>query len=78
MKLYFEDSEGKRKFLNQVSDIKEANKIIYQLLKEYNFTSYYTRTWYENKKKEIYFDVGSWSEFFVITDVEKDPYKGDY
>ena len=28
--------------------------------------------WYENDKKELWFDVGSHSEFFVVTEVEED------
>lgn len=72
MRLYFENSQGKRKFISQVHHMKEIFAIIADVLEEYNYKSYYTRTWYEENKKELWFDVGSHSEFFVVTEVEKD------
>lgn len=72
MRLYFENSYGKRRHISQVENIKEIHTIIADVLEDYGYKSYYTRIWYEKDKKELWFDVGSHSEFFVVTDVEED------
>ena len=77
MKLYFVHgdgytSDGHRKYLSQVYDEQETMKIINNFLEEHNFKSYYTRTWYEKEKEEVWYDVGSHSEFFMVADVEPD------
>lgn len=72
MRLYFQNSMSKRKFISQVYFMKEITAIISDVLEEHNFKSYYTRIWYEKDKKELWFDVGSHSEFFIVTDVEED------
>ena len=72
MRLYFETSTGKRKFISQVFFMKEISAIIADVLEEHNYKSYYTRIWYEKEKKELWFDVGSHSEFFIVTGVEED------
>lgn len=72
MTLYFENSFGKRRRISQVHYMQEVNNIISDFLEDHNYKSYYTRMWYEEDKKELWFDVGSHSEFFVVTDVEKD------
>ena len=72
MRLYFENSQGKRRYISQVYHMQEIFAIIADVLEEYNYKSYYTRIWYEENKKELWFDVGSHSEFFVVTEVEKD------
>lgn len=72
MTLYFENSFGKRRRISQVYYMQEVNNIISDFLEDHNYKSYYTRMWYEEDKKELWFDVGSHSEFFVVTDVEKD------
>lgn len=71
MKLYFENSMSKRKFISHVDSIKEVYALIDDVLEEYHYKSYYTRLWYEEDKKEIWIDVGSHSEFFVVTEVEQ-------
>ena len=71
MRLYFQNSMGKRKFISQVYFMKEISAIIADVLEEHNYKSYYTRIWYEKEKKELWFDVGSHSEFFVVTEVEE-------
>ena len=72
MRLYFENSLGKRKYISQVYNLKEIYAIIDDVLENYNYKSYYTRIWYEEDKHELWFDVGSHSEFFVVTGVEND------
>ena len=71
MTLYFENSFGKRHRISQVNYMQEIDNIISDFLEDHNYKSYYTRIWYEEDKKELWFDVGSHSEFFVVTDVEK-------
>ena len=64
MKLYFQESNGKERFLNYISDIEKAYSIIDKFLAERNYKSYYKiGNDYEDK---IVIDVGSWSEFFII------------
>lgn len=82
MRLYFENSKKEREHLSQVFDIQETNKIIKDFLNEHNYISYYTRIWYDPDKEELWFDVGSHSEFFVVTGVEPKsscfaPYAGE-
>jgi len=72
MRLYFENAYGKRRHISQVYNMKEIHAIISDVLEDYGYTSYYTRMWYDQKKKELWFDVGSHSEFFVVTGVEED------
>ena len=43
---------------------KEAQKYIYDFLKDHNYTSYYMKI-SEFKDKFVY-DFGSWSEFFIL------------
>lgn len=70
MRLYFVRANGERKHLSQVFDNRETNLIIKNFLDEHNFKSYYTRIWYEEKEHELWFDVGSHTEFFVVTQVD--------
>lgn len=64
MKLIFENSFGKERVIAEVCDEKEAMKEINKFLDEHNYKSYYTRTWQKDNRK--YYDVGSWSERFIL------------
>lgn len=64
MKLYFENSLGKERVIAEVENEDEAFKEIHKFLDEHNYKSYYTRTWTVDGVK--YFDVGSWSEKFLL------------
>lgn len=46
--------------------MEEVSQKIQKFLEEHNYKSYYTRSWEENG--EMWFDVGSWSEFFIWQD----------
>lgn len=62
-KLYFVDRYGNYHLIAE--DVREelCDGHISKFLLDHNFRSYYTRAWkIENTK---WFDVGSWSEFFV-------------
>lgn len=62
--LYFRDRFGDWRLLNENIPISEVNAKILEFLKEHNFKSYYTRTWYD-KDGNAWYDVGSHTEFFV-------------
>lgn len=61
--LYFEDNKGDRREIGRPLSTEEVFKIINNFLEEHSYKSYYTRIWIQNG--ETYYDVGSWSEFFV-------------
>lgn len=76
MKLYFRNSIGKDRLISERKDYKEIDKDIDNFLRDHNFKSYYSRTWYELKgdktvhgireEGRFVFDVGSHSEFFEM------------
>ena len=65
MKVYFENSSGKKREIGQADDEKKAFEIIDNFLLAHNFTSYYTRCWEEHGDLKV--DVGSHTEFFYIS-----------
>lgn len=65
--LYFEDDKGDRREIGRPLSTEDIYKTIDVFLKDHNYKSYYIRAW-KNEKNEIYYDVGSWSEFFVLTE----------
>ncbi len=65
MKVYFENSQGKKREIGQVDSKEKAFEIIKDFLFEYNFTSYYTRYWEKDDYLKI--DVGSHTEFFYVS-----------
>ena len=68
--LYFECSNGERILLGDNVNNKQACKLIHQFLKEHHYKSYYTRMW--QKGNEIWHDVGSHTEFFIVVLKEDD------
>ena len=65
MKLYFENSIGKRRVIAEPKTEKEADKEIHKFCKDRNFKIYYVRTWMTPDGEKVY-DVGSHSEFFYL------------
>lgn len=63
--LYFENSQGLRREIGRPQSTEEIFQLIKDFLKAHNYKSYYIRIW-KNEEDEIYYDVGSWSEFFVL------------
>lgn len=61
---YFERSNGERVLLGTNLNREGAFKVIDDFLKDHNYKSHYVRTWEEGNT--LWFDVGSWSEFFVL------------
>lgn len=68
MILYFKSSNGKRRELGEYSNRVDVFDAINKFLDDHNFKSYYTRIW--RQEDEVWFDVGSYTEFFVLIDKE--------
>lgn len=65
MKLYFENSYGERRVIAEPETEKDAIKEMYKFCDDRNFKIYYTRSWVNNEGLKV-FDVGSWTEFFLL------------
>lgn len=65
MKLYFENSYGKRRIIAEPQTEDEAYKGIYKFCEDRNFKIYYVRTWQTPDGAKAY-DVGSHTEFFYL------------
>lgn len=65
MKLYFENSYGKRRVIAAPRTEEEAYEIIHAFCEERNFRIYYVRTWVNSEGAKVY-DVGSHTEFFYL------------
>ena len=67
LKLYFKNSHGERKLVGTYSTDSEVPTAINKYVKQINpnFKIYYYR-FYENDNREIVYDIGSWSEFFIL------------
>lgn len=68
MKLWFKQNNGNKRLIGEFKTEREAIKEIHRFCNERGFRIYYTRIWTENGEK--WFDVGSHTEAFVITDLE--------
>ena len=66
MKLYFENSKGKRKIISRPKTEEDAFKAIRDFCEERKFKIHYIRTW-ENEEGLKVYDVGSWTEFFLLS-----------
>jgi hypothetical protein len=61
--VYFRRSNGEFILIaNSVSE-HDAHLVIQHFLDDHNYKSYYTRSWEVDRVK--WYDVGSWTEFFV-------------
>lgn len=75
MILYFQDSAGKERELAKVDDEKEALSVINKFCEERNFKIHYIRTWVVDNRR--WYDVGSWSEFFILEYWNSDAFASD-
>ena len=66
MNVYFRDSNGKKRFLQNAPTEDFVWKIIKKFLDDHGFTSYYTRVWYDGEY--TWYDVGSHTEYFLVDD----------
>ncbi len=74
MKLYFENSKGRRKLLGKYKTEKGAVRRIHRFCEEHNFKVYYMRVTDYAERGVKWYDVGSHSEFFYLSyeDDERD------
>ena len=61
---YFRRSNGDRMLLAENIDRNSAFKVMSKFLADHNYKSYYTRTW--EKDNELWMDVGSHTQFFIM------------
>lgn len=68
MTLYFKSSRGEKRLVKENISQENAIPIICDYVKSLNpnYTIYYIRSW-EDEDKNIHYDVGSWSEFFILS-----------
>lgn len=66
MKLYFENSRGKRKLLGKYKTERGAIRRINRFCDEHNFKVYYMRTADHVDEGYKWYDVGSHTEFFYL------------
>ena len=74
--LFFENSQGRERVIEEVTNMQEAFEAIREFCNERNYNIHYTRFYIEEYPAEagsgtliawrLTFDVGSWSEFFHI------------
>ena len=62
-KLWFQNSLGQERAIAEADTYKGVLNAINDFLAARNYKSYYIRMWDENDR--TWFDVGSWSEFFI-------------
>ena len=67
MKLYFENSRGNKRLIAEPETRDDAWKEIHKFCEDRNFKIHYVRTWKTPDGAEE-FDVGSWSESFILSD----------
>lgn len=65
MKLYFENSKGEKRIIAEPKTEEEAMKEINKFCEGRNFKIYYIRSWIDDDGLKK-FDVGSWSESFLL------------
>lgn len=73
--VWFENSRGIRRPIGEANSSTEVNKVIQLFLNQHNFKSYYTRIW--RAENEWWYDVGSHSEFFIVTGADENFLKED-
>ena len=69
--LYFQRPNGNYLLIQEQVTEDEVMNVISNFLNRHNYISHYTRYWRENGK--TIYDVGSWSEFFVLAAADKIP-----
>jgi hypothetical protein len=65
MKLYFKSSSGEKRLIANPKTDEEVTKEINRFCDDRNFHIYYTRTWIDGDGLKV-FDIGSWTEFFLL------------
>lgn len=69
MNLYFQRSNGEYLFIKEnLKTIEQALKEAVDFCKRHNYSSPYTRYWYNKEQTEIIFDVGSYTEYLKLAE----------
>lgn len=63
--VYFENAKKERRIIGIAKSKNEVFDLIEKFLEKYNYKSYYSRIW--EKNDEYVIDVGSHSEFFMVS-----------
>jgi hypothetical protein len=66
-KLWFQNSNGEERVIADADTTNDVFTAIRNFLDDHNYKSYYTRIWIKNNR--TFYDVGSWSEFFIWDNV---------
>lgn len=66
MKLYFQASNGNERLIAEVENGDEAMKEIKEFCFERNFNIPYVRCWGSLEDDGIWYDCGSWYEYFLL------------
>ena len=66
MKLYFRNSNGKERLVADVENQEDAMSEIKKFCLEHDYRIPYVRCYGDLNDSGITWDVGSWSEFFVL------------
>lgn len=69
MNVVFEHSDGRKTVLGTATNKQDAWKIVRKFLDEHNYHSPYQRVSVISDERRVWIDVGSWSEFFVLTEM---------
>lgn len=79
MNLFFLASNGEKRLVKENIQLEEnadavTSKVVSQEIRKYvaalnpNYKIYYTRSWYSSEEKGTMYDIGSHTEFFLLTD----------
>lgn len=71
MTIYFQNARGGRTPLASNENINVLRKAMWNFCAERGYKIYYTRSWI-NDANELQYDVGSHSEFFIVTGPKAD------
>lgn len=64
MKVIFLDRYERRREVEEVDTLQKGYDAVHEFLKKHHYEIPYTRMWIE--ENEIWFDVGSHTEFFIV------------
>lgn len=66
--IYFENQLGERRLLAKKENDEQVWQVINNFLTQHRYNAPYIRTWEQDGEK--WYDVGSWSEFFIVRPCE--------
>lgn len=75
MTIYCVDANENKRKIGHTDYMQDANKIIYNFLKDANYKSFYWNITYIPERNSLRIDVGSHTEFFYIDFLNEKVYK---